>query len=185
LTDISFSQVEGRRLLIIGEVGTGKTSLTRRLLKEAFEDSNDILTVIDMAPRTIKVDGKFIGGPLLEKMNPRVRYMTPNYLNAPRLTANSADELTKLVSENKSKIDTLLNDFLLNPTRTLFVNDVSIYLQSGDLIDLLWTFFAARTVVANGYLGERLKSDYGTGISLRERDLMLKLADKMDLVVRL
>jgi len=43
----------------------------------------------------------------------------------------------------------------------------------------------AETVVANGYLGERLRGDFGTGVSLRERDLVLKLADKMDEVIRL
>lgn len=185
MTDISFRQVEGRRLLIIGEVGTGKTILTRRLLKEALDESDDLITVIDMAPRKMKIEGESVGGPLLKDINPRVRYLTPIEVNAPRLSAKNAEELIKLANENKLKIDALLKSFLQDPTRTLFVNDLSIYLQSGDLIEVLRTFFAARTVVANGYLGERLKSDYGTEVSRRERDLMLKLADKMDLVVRL
>jgi hypothetical protein len=58
-------------------------------------------------------------------------------------------------------------------------------LQRGE-IDCLWRAFeAAETVVANGYYGEKLKADYGTGLSSREKTLMEKLASRMDEVIRL
>lgn len=185
MTGISFSQIRGKFVLILGEVGAGKTSLTLQLMEEAIEKGARGITVIDMAPKVINVDGGSVGGLLLEKPDPRVRYMAPREISAPRLTARNAEELLEFADKNKSEIEALLNAFSMNPSEVLFVNDVSIYLQRGELDRLLGAFSMAETVVANGYLGERLRGDFGTGVSLRERDLVLKLADKMDEVIRL
>ena len=171
--------------MIMGEVGAGKTTLTLRLLREALEESAGPITVIDMAPKAIKVEGGTVGGRLLNEPDSRVRYMAPREITAPRLTARDAGELIKLAEKNWAEIDKLLEAFSADPCEVLFVNDISIYLHGGRLGSLLAALSKAKTVVANSYMGERLKEDFGTGVSLRERDLVLKLAENMDLVIRL
>ena len=185
MTSISFSQIKGKSILIIGEVGTGKTRLTQQLMNEAIEMGVKGITVIDLAPKAINVNGSSIGGLLLEKPDQRIRYMAPKEIKTPRLTARNAEELLELADKNKLEIDIILNAFNMTPSEVLFVNDVSIYLQRGELEKLLGAFSRAKTVVANGYLGERLREDFSTGVSLRERSLILKMADRMDKVIRL
>ena len=185
LTDISFNKVRGRRVLIVGEVGSGKTRLTRRLLTEALAGGRGNVSVIDMAPKPLNVNGLLAGGALLQEPDPRVRYLAPKEVKAPRLSARDAGELIEFADQNRKEIEGLLEDFLREPTEDLFVNDVSIYLQRGDLERLWKAFSAAYTVVANGYLGERLAHDFGSGLSEREANLMRRLAGRMDEVIRL
>jgi hypothetical protein len=86
---------------------------------------------------------------------------------------------------NRKIAESLLDDFLLEPTTILFVNDVSIHLQRGEINRLWRAFEAAETVVVNGYYGERLKADCERGLSSCERTLMEELASRMDRVIRL
>jgi len=185
LTSTSIKEALGRRTLIMGEVGSGKTWLTDRLLEEALSLDLQDITVIDMAPEAATLRGISVGGTLRGAKNPKVRYLRAEDLKTPRLSARDADELIEYTDHNRKITEGLLDDFMLKPTSILFVNDVSIYLQRGE-IDRLWRAFeAAETVVANGYYGEKLKADYGTGLSSREKTLMEKLASKMDEVIRL
>ena len=102
----------------------------------------------------------------------------------PRLSAETSEELLELADQNREKIEILLDEFKAHPSSILFINDVSIYLQRGEL-DRLWdTIELAETVVANGYLGILLSDDLGTGVSVRERRLMEELASRMDVVVQ-
>jgi hypothetical protein len=166
-------------------VNTGKTKLTKRLLEEALEDGHGDITVIDMAPRSIEIDGMSIGGSLLDDEEVEFRYLRKRFIKTPRLSAKSSEELIELADHNRFLLETLLEEFFTNPTSILFVNDVSMYLQRGDLKRLWRTFERADTVIANGYLGERLKEDRGTGISDRERVLMEELASRMKIIIRL
>ena len=175
----------GRRVLITGEVGVGKTRLTRRLLKEALSREVQKITVIDMAPEVKAVNGVLAGGRLLEEDELGLRYLGPRQIRTPRLSAKNAEELISLAEENRSAIEPILDQFIHEPTEILFVNDVSIYLQRGNLERLWSAFTRAKTVVANGYIGEKLKGDYGVGLSPRERRLMEELASRMDLVIPL
>ena len=185
MTSISFKQAKGKRVLILGDVGTGKTSLTQRLLREALEEGATGITVIDMAPGKIVVNDAPIGGYLLDKPDSRVRYLAPKDVKAPRLTAKNPEELIELAEKNRIEIESLLDTFSRNPGNILFVNDASIYLQRGNLNTLWAALLKAKTLVINSYLGERLKSDQGTGISAREKDLVLELVSKMDVVIKL
>ena len=186
MTGISFSRALGRRVLIIGDVGTGKTELTRRLLVEAAEEGYvSSITVMDMAPRATMIRGLSVGGVLVDPEDLGVRYLGLDDIKTPRLSAKNADELLRLADYNRTEIEELLEKFAADPTDILFINDISIYLQRGDL-ELLWsTLGKAETVVANGYMGERLKDDLGTGVSAREEEMMGKLADRMDVVIHL
>jgi hypothetical protein len=145
------------------------------------------ITVIDMAPGTEVYEGRSIGGRLPELTDAcrHVRYMSPSKVETPRLRAKTPGELLRMARLNEERIKALLDEYLERPSPILFVNDVSIYLQSG-LIDLiLLTANRAGTFVANGYYGERLSADLGTGVSERERALMDALASEMDLVINL
>jgi GTPase SAR1 family protein len=185
LTGTSIKEALSKKTLIMGEVGSGKTRLTNRLLEEALSESLQGITVIDMAPEATTLKGISVGGTLRGAENPRVRCLRADIMKTPRLSARDADELIEYADHNRKITGGLLDDFTLKPTSILFVNDVSIYLQRGEINRLWRAFEAAETVVANGYYGERLKADYGTGLSSRERTLMEELASRMDRVIRL
>jgi len=166
----------------MGDVNTGKTMMTKELLDEAIELDPGEVTVIDMAPRSFIVEGISFGGVLVDG-DYDVRCLMSDEIKTPRLSAETSEELLKLADHNRYEIDGLLDDFCADPSRILFVNDVSIYLQLGEL-DRLWdTIKFAETLVVNGYLGTRLEEDLGTGVSVRERRLMEELASRMDVVV--
>ncbi|KYH39418.1 MAG: hypothetical protein AYL28_000160 [Candidatus Bathyarchaeota archaeon B23] len=183
----SFRDLLGRRTLILGDVGSGKTELTRRLLMEALElGYSGEVTVIDMAPEREVIGGISIGGLLLDAVGRRgIRYLAPSRVEKPRLKASSAEELRRLVRLNAERIRPLLEEYLSSSTPILFINDVSIYLQSGSLHPLLDVVERAETFIANGYYGEYLAEDRGTGISEVERRLMELLSSHMDVVVAL
>ena len=183
--NFSYDELRGKKVLIQGDVGSGKTALTMRLLNEALtrEASSDI-TVIDMAPESTVRNGVVIGGKLLNTPDERIRILNANTYT-PRLTAKSPDELIELADLNRKKVEELFEVFAKKPSRILFINDVSIYLQRGDLEKLLSIVNKADTVVANGYYGEKLNEDLGTGVSARERSLMEEMARRMEVVIKL
>jgi GTPase SAR1 family protein len=179
------SDIVGLKTLIVGDVGAGKTRLTRRLLEEALEMNLERVTVIDMAPDVVNIEGVSVGGTLLGAYQGDIRLLRSNDIKTPRLSAKSPEELLQLADHNRREIEGLLDAFDAEPSDTLFVNDVSIYLQSGDSERLWSTLSGDKTVVVNGYLGERLKEDLGTGLSQNERRQMEDLASRTHLVIKL
>ena len=167
---------------------TGKTKLTAELLEEAVKlGFSTMITVIDMAPETEIVEGRGIGGRLSEltRAYREVRYLAPPRVETPRLKATSVEELLSLVQLNAERIRPLLEEYLAVPSSILFINDISIYLQSGQVDTVLLAEGKAETFIANGYYGEFFSQDHRTGVSKRERDLMDLLASHMDIVIRL
>ena len=172
----------------MGDVGSGKTLYTARLLEEAVQAGyGRRTTVIDMAPPTMEIRGLRAGG-LLADYTPsvmEVRYLRPREVKAPRLTARTPREVLEYAEFNRRVIDQLLDAFLKEPTPILFVNDLSIYLQAGSLPRIIQVMEKAETFIANCYKGEALRDDLGTGLSRREREAVERLEGLMDLVVRL
>lgn len=178
----------GKKALIMGDVGTGKTKLTVELLEEAVElGFSRMITVIDMAPEAEVVEGRTVGGRLSEftRSHREVRYLMPPKVETPRLTASSAEELLSLARLNVERIRPLLEEYVAAPSLILFINDISIYLQSRSVDTVLRAAGRAETFIANGYYGGYFSQDHGTGVSRRERDLMDLLASHMDIVIRL
>jgi GTPase SAR1 family protein len=186
--EYSFQNLLGKKVLITGDVGAGKTKLTLKLLEEATElGLSDKITIIDMAPATTMVRGRKVGGKLTELTEAlrNVRYLAPQRVETPRLRAESANELLNLVRLNAERIRLIIEEYINNPSPILFINDISIYFQSGS-DDLIYaTAKAANTLIANGYSGTYFTFNHGTGVSKVEKDLMNKLADHVDVLIRI
>ncbi len=177
--------VLGRKLLVVGEVGSGKTRLTAEILEGLIDAGyGECVTVVDMAPP--RMPGG-IGGRLSECVAQldRIRYLAPPVVYPPRMAARSPEELLWMARRNAEAIEALLNAYLEDPSEILVMNDLSLYLHAGDVGVLLECIRVCRTLVANAYYGRRLAEDLGTGISARERRLVELLVGEVDLVLHL
>lgn len=149
----------GRKLLIVGDVNTGKTTLARRILQDfCARGLGARIAILDLAPtippEIAQARGvRGVGGTLeAEPSSPAVRVRPP--LQAPRLTSSSEAEAAAKAAENRRLIEAAWQE--LRPRPILFVNDISMYVQAGLASELAGRLAAVETVVANGYLGERL-----------------------------
>lgn len=183
-----FRDMLGKRVLIMGDVGTGKTRLTAELLSEAIRlGYAGSTTTIDLAPNINPSSQRTVGLALTAYINDigEVRYLRPRRVRAPRLEAKTAEEVLRLADENAEAISVAFVEYLKQPTDILFLNDVSLYLHAGGLEKLLALLLKSETCVLNGYYGVSLEVNHDSGISVRERMLMRELARSMDLVIEL
>jgi hypothetical protein len=182
LKGYGFEDLLGKKVLIVGDVGSGKTDLTRVLLIQASE----LLTVIDMAPRRRKIGRNYAGGAIRKgEWVAHVRYLRSVPINAPRLDGRMKDEVLDIAKSNAVKLRKLLQAFLNRPSDTLFINDLTMYLHAGDAEFLFCAAEIANTFIANAYKGRRLLEDKGSRLSSRERYLVTELEKRMDLTIRL
>jgi hypothetical protein len=168
----------------VGDVGTGKTRLTKSLLEEAIK-VEPIVKVLDFAPPLQVHKGKEVGGLLLTENTHRVIHYKSSIIKTPRISAETPEELLRLAEINKEITEKMLMDFIQDPSKTLFINDVSIHLQRGCLMDLIKALEMTETAILNGYMGSFLKPDHGTGLSKHEWIMMKKLGEEMDEIIHL
>jgi hypothetical protein len=180
----SYESLKRKHVLIIGDVGMGKTVMSRKLLAEAMLIEEKIV-ILDFAPPASIHGDRSVGGFLIETCIPGVIHCKSHDINTPRLSAKTPQELVQLADANRLITEKMLMTFIENPSRVLFINDVSIHLQRGELHDLLYAVNLAETAILNGYVGSFLRDDRGTGISMRENSLMEKLAGRVDKVISL
>jgi serine kinase of HPr protein (carbohydrate metabolism regulator) len=177
-------EILGKKVLILGEVGSGKTKLAAKLLEELMTlVSPEKITVIDLAPK--RIGG--IGGKLTDYVDliGEIKYLSPKKVYTPRIAGASPEQVLHYAELNRKIMEPLLNEFLQHATEVLILNDVTLYLHSGELETILKCAQLAKTFVATAYYGSKLAKDLGTGISSRERQLTEKLATFMDLVVKI
>jgi len=178
------TEIIGKKVLILGEVGSGKTSLTAKIVQKLtlFIEPKEI-TVIDIAPEAI---GE-IGGKLSKylSLNSKLRYLSPAKVYAPRTMGVTNTQVVEYAKRNKNAMEQLLNEFLKKPTKVLIVNDITLYLHLGKLEKIMNCIRLAETFLASAYCGVKLKEDYGAGISAREKQVVEKLATYMDHIVKL
>ena len=164
------------KILITGEVNTGKTLYLVEILHRFLEEGETEMAVIDMAPEPVKG----IGGKMTVGEKDPIRYRTAQIV-APRLTGDTDDEIERLAESNARMLEDIFEVYLRNPGRVLFINDVSIYLQMGDLDRLLLLLHSTPTVIMNGYYGLSLG---GGELGRRERQNMRALQGHCDRVFR-
>ena len=177
-------EIFGKKVLILGEAGSGKTMLAARLLQEFMDLVNpEKISVIDLAPKRV---GEF-GGKLTDylSISGKVKYYSPKHVYTPRLSGKSPKQILHYAELNKRNMQPLFKEFIKNPTDILVINDITLYLHSGELETVLECIKLARTFLATAYYGSKLAEDLGSGISLRERQLTDRLAAFMDLVVKI
>lgn len=188
LSKYRFSSLIHRRTMILGDVSTGKTRLIASLLAEALRSENpESITVIDMAPEKRLYKGKPIGGKITDAVTlpSGVRLLQPRKINAPRYSARDSDDLIRQVEENRVAIEETLDLYLAKQTPVLFINDLSLYFQSGRFEKASEAMEQAETFVANAYHGRALEDDLGTGISMSERKVVETFAGRADILIHL
>ncbi len=167
----------GKKTLIIGGVRSGKTGLTAEILKSLI-DLIGSLTLMDFAPGRGGV-----GLPLSNYMSVE-NYERPEGLHAPRIEGRDAEEVLRLAKDNEEKIRPILISFLSRPTDALVINDLTIYLHSGDPDLLLKCINSSKTFIGNAYYGRDF-DDKGSGLNERERALVEELMKRVDLVIKM
>ena len=169
-------EFKNRKTIIIGEVNTGKTVYLCEILNRFLDEGEKEIALIDMAPESIKG----IGGKIDHEKIDAIKYYTAQIV-APRLTGKTLEEVETFAQHNAKLIDEIFIEYLKNPSKVLFMNDVSIYLQAGDLNKLLSLLHSTPTVIMNGYYGFSLG---GGKLGERERENMETLQRRCDRVIK-
>ena len=168
----------GKKTLIIGDVNSGKTTLTREILDGFCQQGlGGRIAVMDLAPEipeeVLRRRGLAGVGGRLEPPGGCGAATLHASIIAPRLTSSSEEEAMEKAGWNRKVIDGLFRRFESLERDILFINDVSLYLQAGDLDCITRLLEKTGTAVVNGYFGEKL----GRGeLSRREREAMKGLA---------
>jgi hypothetical protein len=149
-----------KKILILGDVNTGKTTLTRRILEDLCRKGlGGRIAVVDMAPeipeelaRAKGLPGA--GGKLIPPEGAGVLYLGGR-LDPPRLSSKTEEEAREKAGRNRRIIGGFFRR-LGWAREILLINDLTLYLQAGRAETLFGWMNRAGTVVANGYFGERL-----------------------------
>ena len=176
--------IVGKRVLILGEVGSGKTLLASNLLKELMTLYNpEEITVIDLAPQRM---GE-VGGKISDYVDSidKVRYLSPERVYTPRLTGTSREQVLKYAELNRRLMEPLFKEFVQRTTKILILNDITLYLHAGKLETILKCMRLAETFLATAYYGSRLAEDRRSGISVREKQIIKRLATYMDQIIEI
>ncbi|UCH06680.1 MAG: hypothetical protein JSV55_11340 [Deltaproteobacteria bacterium] len=174
---MSVYEYKDKKTIIVGEVKTGKTAYLSELINEFICQGEDGLVLIDMAPEQTKG----VGGKMnITEAGDLIRYRTAPIV-APRLMGRTTDEVDTLAKQNAELIENIFFEYLKNPGRTLFVNDISLYLQAGALCKLLSWLSSTPTVIMNGYYGSSLG---GGKLGRRERKNMWSLMERCDRIIQ-
>jgi hypothetical protein len=174
-----YGDFRNQRILIVGEVNTGKTRTTLDILTRWIAaDPSRPMTVLDLAPEP--VGG--IGGRLSLPPGFDGRYLSADIV-PPRLTGRTPDDIARLAVANARAAEPLLTAILTHPHPVLVVNDASLYLQAGDYRRFTEIIQSAATVLINAYYGKSLSRDHP--VSHRERRLTERLMQDCDRVIRL
>ena len=166
-----------RKTLILGDVNTGKTTLTRKVLEVLCRPNlGRRIAIVDMAPeipeKLAKEKGLIgVGGKLTPPEGHDILYLGGHF-EPPRLSSKTEEEAMEKARQNRRIIEGLFRKLNLQSRDILLVNDVSMYLQTGTTKNLTCWLEQAATVVANGYWGKRLG---GGALTRRERAETAKL----------
>ncbi|MEM3826948.1 MAG: hypothetical protein QXZ08_05240 [Nitrososphaeria archaeon] len=181
--NIEVDRILNKKILIIGDVGRGKTRFTAKILDTLVSNGlSKYITVIDMAPST-----KSIGVRLLAYTESvkNVRYFFSEKIRGPRIEGKSPTEVIEIACANREIIEKFLEEYLNNPTEILIINDLTLYLHAGEINKIIDLMERTKTFIANAYYGDILSDDKGSGLSLKEKLLVQTLSKKFDTIIML
>ena len=178
-----FERFIGKKTLIVGEVGSGKTLLLSRFLDQLVRTGlKDRVTVIEMAPNMEGVGGTVEN---YTRNVACVKYLKPWRIIPPRTMGKNREEVIRYARLNMLALKPLIEEYLRNPTEILHINDLTIYLHAGEVEDIIQLINISKTFTATAYEGEKLADDKGSGITDRERRSLDRLKGLVDEVLRL
>lgn len=161
-------QYLNRKTAIAGEVQSGKTRLTQKILKELMSYVEGPVAVLDLAPEKTSGLGGKLDLPLTQE---RINYFSPLII-PPRLTGRSETEIWQIAKQNFRKIEENLRLIQEQFWSLLVINDVTLYLHHGTAENLLGKVKNAATLLLNGYFGRHFGR---SAFSRREQQEMLNL----------
>lgn len=175
-------EIIGKKTLIVGDVGSGKTGLTETYVKALAKRGLEAVFVLDLAPGAVLPDGAEVGQAMDVAGISGISYKRVEPL-PPRLTTEVEDARFKIAQDNARKIkEDGLSRLPVRGVDAIVINDASLFLQAEEPETLLKYLEGAGTVLLNAYLGEY----FGPGpFSDREREKVERLCDLVDLVIRL
>lgn len=167
MSDIDIQAFLGKRTLIVGDINSGKTFRTGEILEAFCRAGLGVrIIILDLAPEipeemAVAKGLKGAGGRLSPPPECHVLVFDASPM-PPRLSSRTEAEALEKARRNRLVIDGLLHRVSETGRDILFVNDISLYLQAGNTEDLIPFLDGFLTVIANGYLGERLGGGFLT-----------------------
>jgi hypothetical protein len=177
MAEIHLADYLNRKTLILGDINTGKTTLTRAILEALCRrDLGGRTAIVDMAPEISETLAREkglsgVGGKLTPPEGHGILYLGGHFA-PPRLSSKTEAEATAKAQQNRRTIDELFRKLEEKSRDILLVNDVSIYLQAGTAENLTHRLDRVATLIVNGYRGRRLG---GGELTERERTETEKL----------
>lgn len=176
MTNIDIQRYLNKQTVIAGDVNSGKTTETTSIIELFLKAGHDSqIAVLDLAPDL--VDG--IGGKLPRYPDTSIRYLTTE-IAAPRLMGKDEQHILQLAEENCQRIEKLFTEFKSQKRDILFVNDASLYLQSGSLELFLQIMGLCSTRIINIYYGNTFQD---SAMTRRERTLSDALIEASEEVI--
>ncbi|MCX5821659.1 MAG: hypothetical protein NT047_17385 [Deltaproteobacteria bacterium] len=177
MPEIQLEDYLNRKTLILGDVNTGKTTLTRKVLEALCRpDLGGRIAIVDMAPEVPEKLAKEkgltgVGGKLMPPEGHDILYLGGHF-EPPRLSSKTEEEAMEKAQQNRRIIEGLFRKLDGQSRDIMLINDVSMYLQAGTTENLIRWLDRTATVIANGYWGKRLG---GGTLTERERTETEKL----------
>lgn len=178
----------GKRILIVGDVGSGKTILTLNIINKFLEYGfGEEISILDFAPNSINLSNKKVGGKLIEfSFNPNmVKNYFPVYTYPPRILGKCRSEVLNYAKFNRVNCGNALQRFINDPTNILIINDISLYYHIGDLGLIIDVLKLCKTFIANAYFNGFIEDKFSSGISVNERLMTENLMRIVDFVINL
>lgn len=193
--DLAPSTWLGSRTLIVGDINTGKTTLTRQILEGLCTTLNlgPQIMIVDLSPTipdslSLPESKRGVGGRVIlnELQDQKMIGVFPTLLPA-RLLAHSQAEAQAIARSNLDRIHDSIDRHTPLDRSILIINDITLYLQAGNAMDLLQWMRPAQTVIANGYLGKQLgagdlsqREAYQLRILMKGFDRVIPLSEPME-----
>lgn len=182
-----FSELAGRRVLIVGEFYSNRSRVMADLLTQCLEehDSSQV-AVIDLSPTIISVEGLEVGGRIDQyvELPVELSYYYSSELAYPQVSAGSREEFKRMLDRNREIISELIEEYSEErPVKILFINEVNMLLTSLDLRVVEELIDSSESSIVSGFYGFINLNDFGLGVNERVNSSMESLIEESDVVL--